>query len=130
MFLGVFIVNCIRSLHCFFTCFYFSTDFNIVFRVLSFHQLSSPWLFFVRYVIFGLLYHKCYELEGTFFIHRHFLPFFTQLLLSSLPWDLQFCLEGCRASHPSSKHRFSPSVCLNHSVQQKVLVGSIYVLRL
>ena len=42
----VFIVDSICSLHCFFRCFYFTTDFIIVFRVFSFHQVSLPRLFF------------------------------------------------------------------------------------
>ena len=62
--------------HCFFRCFYFTTDFSIVFRVFSFHQLSLPLLFFVRYVIFVLLYHECYGFERAFF---RFQAFFTLL---------------------------------------------------
>ena len=47
LFSGIFIVDCICSIHFFFNCFYFTTEFTIVFRGLSF-QLSLPWPFFVR----------------------------------------------------------------------------------
>ena len=59
--------------HCFFRCFFFTTVYTIVFRVFSFHQLSSPGLFFVRYFIFVLLYCACYGFERAFLTLRHFL---------------------------------------------------------
>ena len=40
--------------------------FTVVFWVFSFHQLSLPWLFFVRYFVFVLLYRKYYGSEKAF----------------------------------------------------------------
>ena len=49
--------------------------------------------------------------------YRTLLPhIWHNLLLSRLPWGQQFFLEDCRASLWVSKHRPSPSVCLNHAV--------------
>ena len=45
------------------------------FRVFSFHQLSLPWLFFVSYFVFVLLYRQCYGFERAFFTLRRFLPY-------------------------------------------------------
>ena len=65
---GVFIVDCICSLHhCFFRCFYFTTVLTIVFPVFSFHQLLLPCLFFVMYFVFVLLYCECYGFGRAFF---------------------------------------------------------------
>ena len=65
---GVFIVDCISSLHhCFFRCFYFTTVLTIVFPVFSFHQLLLPCLFFVMYFVFVLLYCECYGFGRAFF---------------------------------------------------------------
>ena len=74
LFSGVFIFDYLWSLHhCFFRCFYFITDFIIVFQVFSFHKLSSPGLFFVRYFVFVFFYHECYGSERAFFTLRCFL---------------------------------------------------------
>ena len=47
----------------------------LLFFVFSFHQLSLPWLFFVRYAVVVLLYYECYGLERAFFTLRRFLPY-------------------------------------------------------
>ena len=92
LFSGVFIVDCIYCLHeCFFRCFYFTTDFTIVFRVFSFHQLSLPWLFFVRYFVFACCCSECYGFERAFFKLGRFLPYapsrlWHNLLLSKPSW--------------------------------------------
>ena len=75
------------------------------------------WPFFVRYFIFELLYWVCYGFEKAFFSLRHFylklLPnIWHNLLLWRLPYGLQFCLAGCRASHWRSNYRLSLSACL------------------
>ena len=99
-----------------------SIDVTIVFRVFSFHELSLPWLYFVRYFVCVLLYRECYGFERAVFTLRYF--YFTLLpniwhnqLLSRLPLDQQFCLEGCRASHWGLKP--GSSVFLNHTVFSK-----------
>ena len=75
------------------------------------------WPFFVRYFIFELLYWVCYGFERAFFSTKHFylklLPnIWHNVLLWRLPYGLQFCLAGCRASHWCSNYRPSLSVCL------------------
>ena len=63
--------------------------------------------------IFFALYHKYQGVERAFFTVRNFLHYtpsnnWHNLLLSRLPRSRQSFLEGCRASHWSSKHRLSP----------------------
>ena len=144
--------------HCFFRCFHFTTEFyycwlhlfisstlgffitvssdvfisrlilTIVFRMLSFHQLSLPWL--CQVLRFMLLYRECYGFERTFFTLRRFLPYSPSRHLAQrdvapaciyqgFPESRQFFLEGCRTSDWVSKHRPSPSVCLNLIVLSK-----------
>ena len=99
-----FIVDCICSLDCFLT----------VCEVLRFCVVVS-WVLRIWESVFY---------SQSFFTLNSF------LLLSRLPWDRQFCFEGCRASHWGSTHRPGPSVCLNHTVFGKryYLVGSTYAL--
>ena len=82
--------------HCFFRCLHFTIDFYYCFWAFSlstslflqvflflhwfyycfsrfsFHQLFFPWLFFVRYFLFVLLYRECYRFERAFFTLRCF----------------------------------------------------------
>ena len=100
--------------HCFFRCFYVNTDFTILFWLFILFTLVT---IFVRYFIFELLYWVCYGFEKAFFSLRHFylklLPnIWHNLLLWRLPYGLQFCLAGCRASHWRSNYRLSLSACL------------------
>ena len=131
---GVFIVDCICSLHhCFFRCFYFTTVLTIVFPVFSFHQLLLPCLFFVMYFVFVLLYCECYGFGRAFFTLRRFLPYTPSrhlaqpvFIKASLgpavqPWRLQGLLLRFETQ--------TRSICLFElpSVQQKVLVGWFYL---
>ena len=127
----IFIVDCICSIYCFFNCFYFTTEFTIVFRGLSF-QLSLPWPFFVRYFVFLLLYHEFYGSERALFTLWHFLPSIPSRNLAPpafikaylgpavLPWRLQ--------GVPLRFQTHTRPICLfeSHSVQQKVIVGRFY----
>ena len=133
-FAGVFIVDCICSLHhCFFRCFHFSTDFTVVFRVFWFHQLSLPWLLFVSYFVFVLLYRECYGLERAYFTLGNILsytppqhlaqPAFIKASLGPAvqPWRLH-CLPLRFETQTQPIFLFE-----SHSVQQKVLVGRFYL---
>ena len=132
--LGGFIVDYIYSLHhCFFRLFCFTTSFTIVFRVFSFLEISLPWLFFVRYFVFALLYagatdlRELFSLFGVFYLTL--LPgVWHKLLLSRLPWEKLFSLEGCWVIYCWFETQ-TRRICLfeSHIVQQKVLVGRFYL---
>ena len=55
----------------------------------------------------------------AFFTLQSFPTFGTTWFYQGFHGSWQFFLEGCRASHWGSKHRPSPSVCLNHTVFSK-----------
>ena len=137
-FLGVFIVDCVCSLHrCFFMCFFFfTTDFTIVFWVFSFHQVSLPWLFFVRYFVFVLLYSECYGSERAFFYSQ---AFFT---LHCVPKFGTTCFyQGFPGAGNSAFKVAGPSTDVRNTDRVQLFVwvtlfskrylslGSIYVLR-
>ena len=65
--------------HCFIRCFHFTTDFYYCFSgvffvdcICSFHQLFLPWLFFIRYFVFVVLYREHYGFERAFFYSQAF----------------------------------------------------------
>ena len=101
-----FIVDCICSLHCFLT----------VCEVPRFCVVVS-WVLRIWESVFY---------AQSFFTLNSF------LLLSRLPWDRQFCFEGCRASQGPAvqlwRLRFETQtwpigLFESHSVRQKVLLG-------
>ena len=91
LFSGVFIFDYLWSLHhCFFRCFYFTTDFIIVFQVFSFHQLSSPGLFFVSTSFLCSFTMSAMDLRGifysqVFFTLHSFLTFNTNCIYWRFP---------------------------------------------
>ena len=108
-------------------------------QVFSFHKLFLL-LFFINF-----LYHDCFfvlfcflalrfcvavprvlwiweesfSYSQTFFISHSFRTFGTTCFYQGFPGSQQFFFKGCRASNRGSKHRPSPSVCLNHTVFSK-----------
>ena len=104
-FLFVFIFPC----YCFFRCFHFLLHcfFTVVAVTMSARNLREH-----------------------FFFSQAFFTLHSFLLLSRLPWGLQFILEGCKPFQRGSKHGPGRSFCLNHIVFSKryYLVASIYLL--
>ena len=78
----VFIVDCICLLYCFFTVSQVLRFYVVVLRVL--------------------------RIWGVAFYFQTLFTLYSFLLLSRLSWGWQFCLEGYRACHWGSKHRFGP----------------------
>lgn len=123
------------------TLLFFVTHFVFVLPYREFYGLEKTFFFshaFLSYISFPHLpqYRVCCRFERRFLLSWVF--YFTllfdiwhSLLLSRLPWGLQYSLEGYGASYLGSKHRPSPYVCLNRTVFGKryLWVGSINVLR-
>ena len=137
-FLGVFIADCVCSLHhCFFRCFFFCFFFSPLILL----------LFFECFHFTKFLYRDCFLSVTSFLcccttnatdLRELFLlsgvlyltlrpEIWHNLLLSRLPWGRQFSLQVCRAFHWCSKHRPGPTVCLSHTVQQTVFVARFYL---
>ena len=134
-FLGVFIVDCVCSLHhCFFMCFFF---FHHWFYYCFFSVFISPSFFtvtvFCQVLRFCVVVLRMLRIWESFFLLSGVLyltlrpEIWHNLLLSRLPWGRQFSLQGCRAFHWCSKHRPGPTVCLSHTVQQTVFVARFYL---
>ena len=93
VFLDVFTLDCICLLHCFFT---------VVVVIASATDLRD-----------------CLLLSDVFYLKL--LPKIWHLLLSRYSWGRQFSLDDCR--YQSLKHRFCPSVCLNHLVFDSYMIS-------
>ena len=107
MLAGVFIVDCIRPLHCFLGRFHFTNFIYchcfLLLRILCCCTASAT------------------DLREHLFTLRTFLPYtlsrhLAQPALIRVFWWWQFCLEGCRASHWGLRQRPNPSLCLSHTV--------------
>ena len=137
-FLGVFIADCVCSLHhCFFRCFFFVFFFHHWFYYCFLSVFISPSFFtvtvFCQVLRFCVVVQRMLRIWESFFLLSGVLyltlrpEIWHNLLLSRLPWGRQFSLQGCRAFHWCSKHRPGPTVCLSHTVQQTVFVARFYL---
>ena len=121
----------------FFRCFISPLIFTIVFGCFHcwlhlFTSVSSlPWLFFIRYFVFVLLYRESYGRFLPYTPSRHLVQ---RWLLQQhnctnlLPWPQAVPLWRLRGLPLMFKTETRP-ICLfeSHSIQQKVLVGRFYL---
>ena len=133
-FLGVFIVDCVCSLHhCFFMFFFFHHWFYYCFLSVFISPSFFTVTVFCQVLRFCVVVQRMLRIWESFFLLSGVLyltlrpEIWHNLLLSRLPWGRQFSLQGCRAFHWCSKHRPGPTVCLSHTVQQTVFVARFYL---
>ena len=133
-FLGVFIVDCVCSLHhCFFMFFFFHHWFYYCFLSVFISPSFFTVTVFCQVLRFCVVLQRMLRIWESFFLLSGVLyltlrpEIWHTLLLSRLPWGRQFSLQGCRAFHWCSKHRPGPTVCLSHTVQQTVFVARFYL---
>ena len=133
-FLGVFIVDCVCSLHhCFFMFFFFHHWFYYCFLSVFISPSFFTVTVFCQVLRFCVVLQRMLRIWESFFLLSGVLyltlrpEIWHNLLLSRLPWGRQFSLQGCRAFHWCSKHRPGPTVCLSHTVQQTVFVARFYL---
>ena len=118
--------------HCFFRCFYFTTDFTIVFRV-----FVSPTFFtvtvFCQVCCFGVVALRVlrtwesFLYSQTFFTLHSFPTFGTTCFYQDFPGASRSALKVARP--PLMFEIQIQLICLfkSHSVQQKVVVGRLYL---
>ena len=135
LFSGVFIADCICSLHhCFFRCFYFTTDFTIVFSSVFILPTFFTVTVFLSVTSFCVAVLRVLRIWESFFL---FSGLFYLILFPDIWHNLLF-YQGFRragssalkvvAGPPTDFRNTDPAHLFeSHSVQQKVLVGRFYL---